>query len=120
MFQRKLLDCIHLQVSYSSHNIRNSNLRVIASHLRTFFSSAKHLQSNNTNPKKINAILNTEGPYLDYSISLTSYFCIPEQGMKDYELLSRASLTIVKRIQSTNKRSEFLNDKVIACFSQLY
>lgn len=116
MFYRKFVFCKHLQVPFVSHNARKNNLSVIASHIRTFFSSAKNFQSDDTNPKKINAILKTDGPYVDFSVSLTSYFCIPEQGMKDFELLSRASLTIVKRMQSANKNSE---EMVLFCFHWL-
>jgi hypothetical protein len=40
--------------------------------------------------------LHRSGQPLKYSFGITSYFMLPEQGMENYEILSRSSLFLVK------------------------
>jgi hypothetical protein len=42
-------------------------------------------------------------------LSISSWFCLPEQGMKDFEILSRASAFLVKSPKKNGL--EFKNDK---------
>jgi len=48
----------------------------------------------------------TEGEILKYSKAIYSYFCLPEQGMEKYDVLSRASIII---IPTTFKKNEVPN-----------
>ncbi len=66
------------------------------SSLLSFLQHHRRSSSSTTNSTLQNNKLHSNGELLQYSYGFTSYFKLPEQGMQDYELLSRSSLIVAK------------------------